>query len=1090
MAATNLATRVAPAAGVAGYYRQPTIGGGWIVFCSEGDLWKVPEAGGEAMRITSHPGDETFPAISPDGKTLAYIASYEGPVEAYTIPLDGGQPTRRTWDGSGRVRGWAPDGRLMVATTAFSGLPEARLALIDLNSGALEQIQLAQADQGSFDGKTLFFTRLSFQGSNTKRYKGGTAQNLWRYAPGDAEAAPLTADYAGTSKNPMWFNGRLYFLSDRSGTMNIWSMDSAGKNLKQETKHDKLDVMTASLGDGKIVYQLGADVMALDLATGVSAVVPITLETDVDQAREHWIKRPAEYLASNHVSPNGDKVVLTARGKMFVAPRKAGRFVEIPTPDTVRVRSAQFMPDGKTVLALSDQSGEVELWTYPANGIGKPEQLTTDGTVLRWEALPSPDGKYIAHRDKNSRLFVLEVATKKNTLVEQNLTGEESSLVWSADSQWLAYVAPAANSFDQVKLYQLSTGKSTVVTSDKFSSGSPAFTPDGKWLYFLSDRHFRTEVGSPWGAYDPEPFFDKMTKVYALALQPGERSPFVPPDELHPETADERPPRGRLGRGAASAPTTAPTSAPTSEPTTRKVNIDVDGIAARLYDVPVPPGNYENLIATDKSIFYLSSSRGAPGQTLMALDFTNDKPEPKVVTSDIRGYEMSMDRKHFLFSKGGAVYVTDAASSPPIELGARSMVDLSHWSLSVNPRDEWRQMFNEAWRLERDYFYDRNMHGVDWKAMREKYRPLLDRVNSRSELADVIAQMVAELSALHTFVYGGDTRPATDDVALAGLGAQLERDPAAGGYTVRKVYLSDPDEPARRSPLARPESEVKAGETITQVNGRDVLAAPAFGELLRQQAGQQVLLKVKSAAGAEREVIVVPEDVGADRDLRYHEWEYTRRLEVEKQSDNQIGYVHLRAMGGTDYDEWAKSFYPVFNRQGLIIDVRHNNGGNIDAWILSRLLRKAWFTWSQRVGQAPSWNMHNAFRGHVTVLCDENTSSDGEAFAEGFKRLGIGKVIGTRTWGGEVWLSSSNYLVDRGIATAAEFGVFGPDGTWLVEGHGVDPDIIVDNLPHETFLGKDAQLQAAIDHLRQLIKEKPIPPIVTPKAPDKALHSP
>jgi tricorn protease len=436
-----------------------------------------------------------------------------------------------------------------------------------------------------------------------------------------------------------------------------------------------------------------------------------------------------------------------------------------------------------------------------------------------------------------------------------------------------------------------------------------------------------------------------------------------------------------------------------------------------------------------------------------------------------------------LVQKGNNLAVVDAAAAPA-DL-TKHAVDLSGWSLAVIPREEWKQMFAEAWRLERDYFYDRGMHGVDWPAIRKKYEPLVERVSNRAELSDLIAQMVSELCALHIFVRGGDGRKGEDAVAPSLLGARLIRADDAGGYRVEYIYKSDPDEPPLASPLAHPEVRIHEGDVIESIDGAMTLSVPDIGQLLRHKAGRQILLRVKSAAkGESRDVIVRPMSVAAAANLRYLDWEFTRRQHVERDGKGQIGYVHLRAMGGGNFTEFAKNFYPVFTRQGLIIDVRSNRGGNIDSWVLSRLLRKAWFFWSQRVGQKAQWNMQYAFRGHIAVLCDEFTASDGEAFCEGIKRLKLGTVIGTRTWGGEIWLSANNFLVDRGIATAAEFGVYGPEGVWLIEGHGVDPDIVVDNLPHATFLGKDAQLDAAIRHLQRQIERSPVVTPSPPKGPN------
>ncbi|MFI5378166.1 MAG: LpqB family beta-propeller domain-containing protein [Tepidisphaerales bacterium] len=1073
-----------------GYYRQPAIHKDTLVFVAEGDLWKVPAAGGVATRITSHPAEESTPAISPDGQTVAFVGHYEGPAEVYTMPLAGGLPTRRTYDGETlAVVGWTRDGKVLAATRAQSTLPDVQLFTLDIGrkdaAAVRTPVPLAQAADGGYDdsGKTLYFTRLPHQGSHTKRYKGGTAQNIWKFADGDAEAVPLTAGFPGTSKCPMWWSGRVYFASDRDATMNLWSMKPDGGDLKQHTKHNGWDVATPSLSEGRIVYQLGADLHLYDIAADRDQLVSITLESDLDQMREHWIKRPLDYLTAAHIAPDGHSVVLTARGRVFVAPSRQGRFVEVATREGVRYRDARFLPEGKHILALSDETGEIEFWKLPANGVGEAEQLTSDGDVLRWEGVPSPDGKYIAHHDKNLRLWIFDVEKKVNRKIDESKVDSFSDLRWSPDSKWLAYAAWTENLFHQVRLYSVAGSAVTNVTSDRFDSFSPAWSADGKWLYLLSNRNLKSVVDSPWGSYQPEPFLDKKTQIYLVALtESATRSPFAPKDELQTD-ARESP----ATRPAATQPTAQ--SRPTTRPTA-EVRIDLAGIQSRLIKAPVPPGNYSALAANEKALFWLSTPSDTKKSSLMALEIANENIEAKTVVADIKRFEMSQDGKKILIQKADesaatGLYIIDAATAPA-DL-AKKDVDLSHWALSVTPRQEWRWMFVDAWRMERDYFYDRNMHGVDWKAMRDKYLPLVDRVTNRAELSDLIAQLVSELSALHIFVRGGDIRSGDDKVMPSSLGAVLERDVAGGGYRVQRIYRSDPDEPDLVSPLAKLDVHVKPGDVIEQANGRATLGVPDIGILLRQKAGQQVLLHVKPAGGAAgREVIVTPMSTAAAAQLRYHEWEYTRRLAVEDAGKGQIGYVHLRAMGGDNFTEWAKGFYPVWNRPGLIIDVRHNRGGNIDSWILGRLLRKAWFFWSNRASDFATPNMQYAFRGHVVVLCDEFTASDGEAFSEGFKRLKLGTLIGTRTWGGEIWLSFENYLVDKGIASAAEEGVFGPEGNWLIEGHGVDPDVVVDNLPHATFKGEDAQLNAAIAHLQKQIQEKPIEAPKPPKYPDKS----
>ena len=1060
----------------AGYYRQPALNKNTLVFVAEGDLWKVSIEGGPARRLTSHPGNESTPTISPDGRTVAFVGQYEGPSEVYTMSLDGSVPTRQTFGaGPSAVIGWTPDGRVLFSSSVRSTLPNLQIMTLDISRedavGIMEPLPLAQAADGSYDDSgNFFFTRFAFQGSHTKRYRGGTAQSIWRFARGDEEATELTGDFPGTSRRPWWWAGRVYFVSDRDGVMNLWSMESDGSGLRQHTRHAGWDAKSPYLSDGKIVYQLGADIHLYDIASDRDRQIPISLDSDLDQLREHWVSKPMDYLSSVHLAPDGDRVVMTARGRVFVAPRKHGRLVEVTGNDGVRYRNARFLPDGRELLVLSDASGEVEFWSYPANGVGEGKQLTSDADMLRWDGIPSPDGRHVAHHDKRQRLFVLELKTGRNRKIAESTIGSFSGLAWSPDGRWLAYVERVDNLFNVIRLHDVQGDNTYPVTTDRYDSYSPTWSPDGKWLYFLTNRNLTSVVGGPWGNYQPEPFLDKKTRIYQLSLVEGLRSPFAPGNELDPDDEENEKDKDKEK----------------SEEEEVSVRITEVGIQARIFSVPVDPGNYRGLEVTRDALYWISTEAGADESELRSLKIGNEEIEVKTVAKKISGYEISADGKRLLIRVKDDLHIVKA--EPKEAKFEKSKIDLSGWKLSINPRREWQQMFVEAWRLERDYFYDRGMHGVDWPAMLEKYRPLAERVTTRAELSDAIAQLVSELSALHIFVYGGEMRKGVDDVQVASLGAVLVRDEGAGGYRVDHIYVSDPDEPDLVAPLLKIPEAVPEGAIIESINGVPTLSAPDAGALLRGQAGRQVLLGVRN--GTRREVIVTPISAREESNLRYHEWEYTRRLEVEELGGGDIGYLHLRAMGRRNFTEWARGYYPVFTRRGLIIDVRHNRGGNIDSWILSRLLRKAWYHWNQPVGWAPSWNMQYAYRGHVVVLCDERTASDGEIFAEGIKRLGIGELIGTRTWGGEIWLSSNNFLVDGGIATSAEYGVYGPEGEWLIEGYGVDPDMIVDNPPHAAFLGKDAPLEEAIRRLKERIAADPVDPPMPPPFPDKSFSDP
>jgi tricorn protease len=1094
----------APAAepvGAQGYYRYPTLHGDTIAFVAEGDVWTVGITGGVARRLTSHPGDEASPRISPDGRLIAFAATYEGPTEVYTMPLLGGSPTRRTFAAEPSIPvGWTPDGRLLYRTQHYSTLPDSQLVAIDLANGRHSRIPLSQSGEGAMDPEgTIYFVRPPFHGQAVKRYHGGTARKIWRFAPKDAEATNLTADYIGESFAPMWEHGRVYFVTDRDGTLNIWSMKDTGGDLKQHTRHSGWDVQSPGLHEGRIVYQLGADLWLLDIATGVDRVVPITLASDFDQLREKWVERPIEHLSSAHLHPTGQSVVLTARGSLFVAPAKRGRFVKVSNKPGVRYRDACFMPDGKQLLALSDESGELEFDLLPSRGIGKPKAITHDGKILKWRGYPAPNGKHFAYSDKNNDLWVTEVATGESKKISQNREGI-SDVDWSPDSRFLVYCETALNTFEQLQLYELESGATTALTSDRFNSSSSAFSPDGQWLYFLSDRALHSLVPGPWGTRQPEPYFDKSTQIFRLALRKGIRSPFQPADELHParpavrRTHAEESAEPNTDEAAKPAEPTQKENHAASKPgarpalTPKPVQIDREEIERRIKLVPVPRGNISSLSVNGKALFWLEHESGSGGKThLMALEIGNEGKKPERILDDVRSYELSANGMKILARKESDFFVIDAAAAPTAKL-AESRVDLSDWHYSIDPREDFRQMFVDAWRLHRDYFYDRQMHGVNWVAIREKYEPLVKRLTTRGELNNLLEQMVGELSVLHSAVRFGDLRKGPDQVTVASLGARLDRDENKGGYRIDYIYHADPDLPGELSPLADPDLNIHAGDIIESINGESVLSQPDPHLMLRQQQGKQVLLHIHSkAADSSRDVIVTP--IANEADLRYRDWTYSRRQRVEKQGDGKIGYVHLRAMTAEDLSDWYRSYYPVFNRQALIIDVRHNRGGNIDSIILEKLMRKAWFYWQARVG-VPTWNMQYAFRGHLAVLCDENTASDGEAFTEGFRRLGLGKVFGTRTWGGEIWLSAGNRLSDGGVATAAEEGVYGPERKWLIEGHGAEPDIVVDNLPHATFNGSDAQLDAAVKHLQELIAKDPRPVPPHPDYPDKSFRYP
>ena len=1052
--------------GFEGYYRFPDIHKNQIVFTAEGDLWTVAISGGNARRLTSHAEEELYANFSPDGKTIAFSASYEGPVEVYTMPVNGGLPTRWTYESDpSLVNTWTLNGQVVYQTRGFSGVPDYQLVQIDPESKKKTRIPLSQASEASYDasGETVYFVRPAYHRNVTKRYKGGTARQIWKYTTDSAEAVQLTKGYAGESHHPMWYNGRVYFITDRDGTMNIWSTDEMGNDLKQHTEHADFDVRYAKESEGNIVYQWGADLWVYNIASDQYKKIDIRLTSDLDQLREKWEEKPSQYITSAHPDPKGENVVITARGRVFVVPVKAGRYVDFTGKSGVRYRDAVFSYDGKQLYALSDESSEFEFVKLPSNGIGASRAVTKDGEVLRFGGKPSKDGKYMAYKDLLERMYVLNLKTGVSTQISTNdfYVGDPS---WSPDNKWIAFAQTADNLMTQVVLYQVDSGKRIFLTTDRANSYNARWSADGKFIYFLSDRSFTSLVGSPWGSRQPEPYFDAKMKLYHVPLQKGVRSPFRANDELY--TAPEK-------------------SKENGKDEEVIVRIDEAGIQQRIAEVPIPAGNYNNLSLNDNTLFFEKRSTGINAKTdLVALKVSNEEIDVKTLVKGMNSYEMSGDGKKLLVRKNGSLYMIKAGTSEVTNL-SKNQIKLDGWRFPIIPQEEWEQIFTDAWRMERDYFYDKNMHGVDWDAMHAKYLPFVKRITTRSELSDLIGRFVGELAALHTSVRGGDLRNDNRNISVANLGGIFSRDDSKGGFLIEHIYKVDPDYPNEKSPLDDPYLDVRKGDVITKVNGVSALSALDIGELIRNKQGKQVRLTLKRGQTS-RDVVVTP--IGNTYNLRYRDWEYGKRQYVEQATNNSVGYLHLRAMGSNDISQFYREFYPVFDRQGLIIDVRYNFGGNIDSFILEKLMRKAWMYWAGRSGK-PTWNMQYAFRGHMVVLVNENTYSDGEAFADGFRRLGLGKTIGTRTWGGEIWLNSSNRLSDGGIARAPMNGVYSAEGEWLIEGHGFEPDIVVDNLPHETFNGKDAQLDRAIKHLQEEIAKDPRTVPQPPAFPDKSFKN-
>lgn len=1081
-----LATALASAA-PQGFYRQPAVAGDSLVFVSQGDLWKASSSGGAAQRLSSHGGQEAWPVLLPDGKTVAFVAQIDGAGDVYTMPLAGGAPQRRSWIGSAAVRLWGADaqGRLLITAPALDGRPQTQPFRIDGNQ--LEALPVADASDAAVDGSKLYFSRQGLRGDHAKNYRGGAMAQLWVMdLAGNTEARPLIAGPKANDRQPMPYRdaegkARIAFLSDRDGFVNLWSVAADGGELRQHTAWKGFDLRHASLSGNTVIASRGADLVriALNAANPTPVALPISLAGDHGAVATRWIKRPQDFLGKVALAPNGERVALEVRGRLATQGTQALRRAQLQQGETAsRCREPAFSADSKSVFAFCDFSGEMEVWQLDALGTVAARRITTDGKLRRLQLSVSPDGRHLAHTDLGGTLYITDLKAEggaRTRVVDKTARrGGYDELVWHPDGQALVYAAavdqPAFRS--QLWLHQLAEAKTVPLTSDRYDSGAPAFSPDGQWLYFASRRHFQLQAGSSvWADRNMGPSFEPGDKLYAIALQPGLRLPTSAKDELPaPAKAEAKPAAKADPKADAKADTK------TAKAEDKKLpRIQLDGLAERLHELPVPAGRVRNLHTDGKRLWWLDGTGPASLRTL-ALE---PAASPDTHSERVRDFSLSGNGKTLLIRRDGApgaapeLLLVDAGAKLPGDV-SKAAVRWSDWQIPVQPREEWRQMFVDAWRLQRDHFYDPGLHGIDWKASLDRHLPLLDRVGDRVELAELMGQMVSDLSLLHSQVGAGDLPPLAEaPPTVAGLGAQLE--PHAKGARIARLYRVDAELVSERGPLQQPGMEVAEGDVITAINGRQ-LRWPEGSTLLQGEAGKQLRLSLLKADGRTQELIVTPHEAMRENQLRYQDWRSRRAEAVAKASGGRIGYLHFRAMGGADIADFAREFYAQLDKEALILDVRFNNGGNIDSWILERLLRRAWAWWQPRhPAGAPGYpNMQHSFSGPLAMLINEQSYSDGETIAEGFKRLKLGPLIGKTTSGAGVWLSDTNRLIDNGIMRAAEIGQIGIEGDWLVEGRGVTPDIEVDNPPRASSQGQDAQLEAAIAHLlKQLPAQAP-----------------
>lgn len=1060
--------------------RQPDVSGGTIVFVYGGDLWTVPRAGGVASRLTTHEGIERFPKFSPDGKTIAFTAEYDGNLDVFAVPAEGGEPKRLTWHPyTDQVAEWYPDGKsILLRSSRASAIQRfQRFFRVPAEGGFEEMLALPEAGYASLsaDGSQIAFVSPSYDNRTWKRYRGGNAPEIWIYDFRKNTSEKITG-WEGPDEWPMWHGRTVYYASDRGGrTVNLWAYDVDRKTEQQVTTYTDYDVKWPSIGGDTIVFEKGGAVWVMDLPGEKASPIRVLVPSDKPGTRTA-LRNVAALASAYDLSPSAKRAVIEARGDLFTVPAEKGDVRNLTRSPGSRERDPAWSPDGKWIAYLSDASGEYEIHVIGSDGTTADRQVTKGGSTFRFAPIWSPDSEKIAFSDKTMTLWWTDVGTGKLTKVDKSEDGEIHDYHWSGDSRWLAYSKPLATGFSQIHLYSVGTGKVTPMTDGLTDDFNPVFDPEGKYLYFLSRRTLDPEFGN----FELNFQFSATDRIYVATLRKDLTSPVAPEsDEEKGEEADKEKDKDKEKQKDKDEDEEGEKQAKKDAKPPEPVRIDLDGIGTRLSVLPVPAGRFAGLSAYKDKLLYLkldpfiatTSADGPPLNAALHV-FTFEKREDRTVIPTIRpGYAASKDGGKVLYRTRDAFVIT-ATSEDKEKKPGEGKIAAETLSAIVDPRREWMQMFDEAWRLERDFYYDPAMGGLDWKAVGEKYRQLVPHVAHRADLNYILGELIGELATSHAYVGGGDV-PQPNHVEVGLLGADYELDAKSGRYRFSKIYRRTDWNSQHPAPLAQPGVEVSEGDYLLSVNGVPLKAPMNLHAAFEGTAGKQTTIEVGSASGEKKgksyTVRPVPDEVA----LRYVEWVAANREKVSRATGGRVAYIHVPDTAITGMREFTRQYYPQVDKDGIIVDERWNSGGFIPDFFIERLQRTTLARWSNRDGngfKTPS----SALDGPRCILVNQYAGSGGDAFPHYFRLKGLGPIIGKRTWGGLVGISHDLPLVDGGGVTMPDFGMWDPkSGLWVVENRGVEPDIEVENPPHELVAGRDPQLERAIQYVMEEMGSQP-----------------